>query len=56
MLERQTQAESKRAADPRADTLNNVPGFFLSAKTIEDALYYGLDALKRQKVSHRHVD
>jgi DNA repair protein SbcD/Mre11 len=56
MLERQSKAEEKRAADPRADTLNNVPGFFLSAKTIEDALYYGLDALKRQKVSHRHVD
>lgn len=56
MLERQTQAEKKREADPRADTLNNVPGFFLSAKTIEDALYYGLDGMKRQKVSHRHVD
>jgi len=56
MLEKQRQAEEKRAENPKADTLNNVPGFLLSAKTIEDALYYGLDALKRQKVTHRHVD
>ncbi|MBX3136889.1 metallophosphoesterase [Candidatus Obscuribacterales bacterium] len=56
MLEKQRQAEAKRAENPNADTLNNVPGFLMSAKTIEDALYYGLDALKRQKVTHRHVD
>jgi DNA repair exonuclease SbcCD nuclease subunit len=56
MLEKQRQAEVKRAENPNADTLNNVPGFLMSAKTIEDALYYGLDALKRQKVTHRHVD
>lgn len=56
MLEKQREAELKRAENPKADTLNNVPGFLLSAKTIEDALYYGLDALKRQKVTHRHVD
>jgi hypothetical protein len=55
-LEKQRQAEAKRAENPNADTLNNVPGFLMSAKTIEDALYYGLDALKRQKVTHRHVD
>lgn len=56
MLEKQRQAEEKRAADPK-ESLGNFPGFHhLSGKTIEDALYYGLDALKRQKVTHRHVD
>lgn len=28
----------------------------ISGKTVEDALYYGLDALKRKKVTVRHVD
>ncbi|MBX9668395.1 MAG: hypothetical protein K2X93_12290 [Candidatus Obscuribacterales bacterium] len=56
MLERQRQAEEKRSANPKADTLTGVPGMLLSGKTIEDALYYGLDALKKQKVTHRHVD
>lgn len=56
MLESIQEAEAKREASPPGDSLTGLPGALISGKTIEDALYYGLDALKNKKVTVRHVD
>ena len=56
MLESIQEAEEKRRLSPTSDSLTGIPGALISGKTIEDALYYGLDALKKKKVTVRHVD
>jgi len=56
MLESIQEAEEKRMTSPVGDSLTGLPGSMISGKTIEDALYYGLDALKNKKVTVRHVD
>lgn len=56
MLESIQEAEEKRKSHPPTDSLTGIPGALVSGKTIEDALYYGLDALKQKKVMVRHVD
>jgi len=55
MLDRMHQAEELRQRETVGDSLTGIPAF-LSGKTVEDALYYGLDALKHRKVTVRHVD
>lgn len=44
--------ERKQSAQTNGDEETGA----ISGKTVEDALYYGLDALKRKKVTVRHVD
>lgn len=56
MLASIQEAEEKRRLSPTTDSLTGIPGALISGKTIEDALYYGLDALKNKKVWVRHVD
>lgn len=56
MLQRLQEAERKMAELSGRDSLTGLPGAFISAKTVEDALYYGLDALKQKRVTIRHVD
>ncbi len=56
MIEQQRRAEEKRAQNPKAQSRTDLPSMLISGKTIEDALYYGLDALKGRKVTIRHVD
>ncbi len=56
MTERLQEAERKMAELSVRDSLTGIPGSFISSKTVEDALYYGLDALKQKRVTVRHVD
>jgi|AGTN01.1.fsa_nt_gi DNA repair exonuclease len=48
----ETMIERKQSAQANGDEETGA----ISGKTAEDALYYGLDALKRKKVTVRHVD
>ncbi len=56
MLEMKKSAEQKRGSHAPGDSLTGMLSATLSGRTIEDALYYGLDALKMKKVTVRHVD
>ncbi len=56
MTQRLQEAERKMAEFSVRDSLTGIPGAFVSSKTVEDALYYGLDALKQKRVTVRHVD
>lgn len=53
MLQMKTRAERSGIKDPEgselSDSLSGVPGRDLSGKTVEDALYYGLDALEQSR-------
>jgi len=51
MLELKAKAEASGGALP-----DSVDGLPLTTRVIEDALYYGLDALKQKRVLVRHVD
>lgn len=59
MLQMKTRAERSGTKDPEgselSDSLSGVPGRDLSGKTVEDALYYGLDALRQKRVTIRNV-
>lgn len=56
MLEMKKSAEQRKTSHGPTDSLTGVLSATLSGRTIEDALYYGLDALKLKKVEVRHVD
>ncbi len=56
MLEMKKSAEQKKSSQSPGDSLTGMLSATLSGRTIEDALYYGLDALKVKKVMVRHVD
>jgi DNA repair exonuclease SbcCD nuclease subunit len=55
MLAMKTNAEKPRGREMGSDSLSGLPGADLSGKTVEDALYYGLDALKLKRVIVRNV-
>lgn len=59
MLEMKTKAQKQTdnlvEASLSSDSLSGIPGADLSGKTVEDALYYGLDALRQKRVSIRNV-
>lgn len=56
MLESIREADELRSSSQVGDSLTGLPGAMISSKTIEDALYYGLNALKNKKVTVRNVD
>jgi len=55
MLEMKTRAERAKNQELGGDSLTGMPGSDVSGKTVEDALYYGLDALRTKKVTVRNV-
>jgi DNA repair exonuclease SbcCD nuclease subunit len=55
MLAMKTNAEKPRGREMGSDSLSGLPGADVSGKTVEDALYYGLDALKQKRVIVRNV-
>ncbi len=59
MLDMKTKAERVNAklndTNLPGDSLSGIPGADLSGKTVEDALYYGLDALRQKRVTIRNV-
>jgi hypothetical protein len=55
MLAMKTNAEKPRGREMGSDSLSGLPGADISGKTVEDALYYGLDALKLKRVIVRNV-
>jgi DNA repair exonuclease SbcCD nuclease subunit len=55
MLEMKTRAERAKNQELGGDSLAGLPGADVSGKTVEDALYYGLDALRTKKVTVRNV-
>ena len=59
MLEMKTKAERTlnrmQSEHSSSDSLSGIPGTDLSGKTVEDALYYGLDALRQKRVTIRNV-
>ncbi|MBS2005774.1 MAG: hypothetical protein JST01_01955 [Cyanobacteria bacterium SZAS TMP-1] len=55
MLAMKTNAEKPRGREMGSDSLSGLPGADVSGKTVEDALYYGLDALKLKRVIVRNV-
>ncbi len=55
MLEMKTRAERSKNQELGGDSLTGIPGSDVSGKTVEDALYYGLDALRTKKVTVRNV-
>ena len=55
MLDMKTRAEKLKNQELGSDSLTGIPGGDVSGKTVEDALYYGLDALKTRQVTVRNV-
>jgi len=55
MLEMKTRAEKAKTQELGGDSLTGIPGADVSGKTVEDALYYGLDALRTKKVVVKNV-
>ncbi len=55
MLEMKTRAEKAKNQELGGDSLTGIPGADVSGKTVEDALYYGLDALRTKKVVVKNV-
>ncbi|MBP9091541.1 hypothetical protein KBI23_10960 [bacterium] len=55
MLEMKTKAERAKNQELGGDSLSGIPGADVSGKTVEDALYYGLDALRTKKVIVKNV-
>jgi hypothetical protein len=55
MLEMKTRAEKLKHQELGSDSLTGMTGSDVSGKTVEDALYYGLDALKTRQVTVRNV-
>ena len=55
LLEMKTRVEMQKGVPLGSDSLAGVPGADLSGRTIEDALYYGLDSLKQKKVTVKNV-
>jgi DNA repair exonuclease SbcCD nuclease subunit len=55
MLDMKAKVERNKNVPLGTDSLSGIPGMDLSGKTIEDALYYGLDALKQKKVTIKNV-
>ena len=55
MLEMKTRAEKLKHQELGSDSLTGMTGSDVSGKTVEDALYYGLDALKTKQVTVRNV-
>lgn len=55
MLDMKTKAERMSETASPQDSLSGLPGTDISGKTVEDALYYGLDALRQKRVTVRNV-
>lgn len=55
MLDMKTRAEKMKNQELGSDSLTGLTAGDVSGKTVEDALYYGLDALKTKQVTVRNV-